>query len=214
VSLQPPARLAAAELRVPGDPSSAAFLAALAALADGGELRLPGVCLNPTRTGFFGVLARMGARVRVEDEASVDGDRVGTLVVGPGELVAARVDGPEVPSLIDELPLLACLAARADGATEIRGAGELRVKESDRIAAVVANLRALGVAAEELPDGLVVQGGRGPFRGRVASHGDHRLAMAFGVLGALDDSDVAIDDPGCVTVSYPDFWRDLARARA
>jgi 3-phosphoshikimate 1-carboxyvinyltransferase len=214
VSLQPPARLAAAELRVPGDPSSAAFLAALAALADGGELRLPGVCLNPTRTGFFRVLARMGARVRIEDEASADGDQVGTVVVGPGELVAARVGGPEVPSLIDELPLLACLAARADGVTEIRGAGELRVKESDRIAAVVANLRALGVEADERPDGLVVRGGRGPFRGRVTSHGDHRLAMAFGVLGALDDSDVAIDEPDCVTVSYPDFWRDLAHARA
>ena len=212
VSLEPTARLAAADLRVPGDPSSAAFLAALAALADGGELRLPGVCLNPTRTGFFEVLTRMGARLRVEDEASVDGDRVGTVVVAPGELVATRVDGPEVPSLIDELPLLACVAARAVGVTEIRGAGELRVKESDRIAAVVANLRRLGVEAEELPDGLLVQGGRGPLRGRVASHGDHRLAMAFGVLGALDGSDVAIDDPGCVAVSYPDFWRDLAGA--
>ena len=212
VSLEPTARLAAADLRVPGDPSSAAFLAALAALADGGELRLPGVCLNPTRTGFFAVLTRMGARLRVEDEASVDGDRVGTVVVAPGELVATRVDGPEVPSLIDELPLLACVAARAVGVTEIRGAGELRVKESDRIAAVVANLRRLGVEAEELPDGLLVQGGRGPLRGRVASHGDHRLAMAFGVLGALDGSDVAIDDPGCVAVSYPDFWRDLAGA--
>ena len=212
VSLEPTAHLAAADLRVPGDPSSAAFLAALAALADGGELRLPGVCLNPTRTGFFHVLTRMGARLRVEDEASVDGDRVGTVVVAPGDLVATRVDGPEVPSLIDELPLLACVAARAVGVTEIRGAGELRVKESDRIAAVVANLRRLGVEAEELPDGLLVQGGRGPLRGRVASHGDHRLAMAFGVLGALDGSDVAIDDPGCVAVSYPDFWRDLAGA--
>jgi 3-phosphoshikimate 1-carboxyvinyltransferase len=120
------------------------------------------------------------------------------------------VDGAEVPSLIDELPLVACLAARADGVTEIAGAEELRVKESDRIATVVSNLRALGAEAEERPDGMIVRGDRRPLRGRVTTHGDHRIAMAFGVLGALPGNEIVIDDPACVDVSYPRFWTDLA----
>jgi 3-phosphoshikimate 1-carboxyvinyltransferase len=113
--------------------------------------------------------------------------------------------------MIDELPLLACIAARATGDTVITGAAELRVKESDRIAAVVANLRALGVAAEELPDGMRVSGSDAPLRGSVRTHGDHRLAMAFGVLAALPESEIDMDDRGCVAVSYPGFWRDLER---
>ena len=214
VELRPVDRLAPGDVRVPGDPSSAAFMAALAALADGGELRIPGVCLNATRVGFLAVLGRMGADVRTESERPLDGDRVGTVVVAPRALAATTVAGDEVPTLIDELPLVACLAARAEGTTEIRGAAELRLKESDRIAAVVANLRGLGVEVEELPDGLVVTGGRGPLRGRVVTHGDHRLAMAFGVLGAIHGADVQVDDPACVRVSYPSFWDDLARVTA
>jgi len=113
--------------------------------------------------------------------------------------------------MIDELPLLACLATRADGETEIRGASELRVKESDRIAAVVANLRAVGADADELPDGLRVRGPTLSLGGQVRVHGDHRLAMAFGVLGALSGDAIVVDDPDCVSVSYPGFWSDLAR---
>lgn len=209
VSLAPVHGIAALDQEVPGDPSSAAFFAALAALADGGELRLPDVCLNPTRTGFLAVLARMGADVEVQSEER-GGEVVGSVRVRPRGLVATAIDGPEVPSLIDELPLVACLASRAEGTTVIRGAGELRVKESDRIAATVANLRALGVDAEELPDGLTVTGSRRPARGRVVTHGDHRLAMAFGVLGAVAGNEVVVDDPACASVSYPGFWRDLA----
>ena len=115
--------------------------------------------------------------------------------------------------MIDELPLLACVAALAEGDTVVRGAAELRVKESDRITAVVENLRRVGVDADELPDGFVVHG-RGPraLAGRVRTHGDHRIAMAFGILGALAGNHVEVDDPACVAVSYPGFWRDLARA--
>jgi 3-phosphoshikimate 1-carboxyvinyltransferase len=116
--------------------------------------------------------------------------------------------------MIDELPLLACLATRAKGETEIRGAGELRVKESDRISAVVQNLRAVGADAEELPDGLRVRGTRGALGGAIRAYGDHRLAMAFGVLGAVSGDDIAIDDRECVSVSYPGFWSDLARVTA
>jgi 3-phosphoshikimate 1-carboxyvinyltransferase len=124
------------------------------------------------------------------------------------------VTADQVPAMIDELPLLACVGARAGGETVITGAGELRVKESDRIAVTVANLRAIGVEAEELSDGLRVVGRGGPLRGRVETHGDHRIAMAFGVLSMLPDTDIAIDDPACVDVSYPGYWNDLARVGA
>lgn len=213
VEIVPVDELTPMDMQVPGDPSSAAFLAALAALADGGELQLRAVCLNPTRAGFLHVLRRMGARIQW-DVREEGGEMVGDVAVSPGRLLAVEVTGAEVPSMIDELPLVACLAARAEGESVIRGAGELRVKESDRIAAVVANLRAIGVVAEELPDGMTVVGSDRPLAGRVRTHGDHRLAMAFGVLAALDGSQVEVDDPGCVAVSYPDFWRDLARVTA
>ncbi|HEX8848911.1 MAG TPA: 3-phosphoshikimate 1-carboxyvinyltransferase [Gemmatimonadaceae bacterium] len=210
VVLDPPRSLAALDVQVPGDPSSAAFVAGLAALADRGAITIEGVGLNDTRTGFFDALRRMGANVRVDPAADQGGEPVGTITVSAGNtLRATKVAGPEVPSMIDELPLLACIAARARGTTEIRGASELRVKESDRITAVVDNLVALGVEASELPDGLLVTGSDRPLRGKVVTHGDHRLAMAFGVLGALPGNDIAIDDRECAIVSFPGFWRLL-----
>ncbi len=212
VRLAPRDRLAPLHMRVPADPSSAAFLAALAALATQGELALPDVCLNPTRTGFYAALARMGANLTLEHGEPQGGEPVGTVVARPSSLVAIDLGRDDVPSMIDELPLIACLAARAAGTTTIRGAEELRVKESDRIATVVANLRAVGVNADELPDGMCIEGSERPLRGRVQTHGDHRIAMAFGVLRALPNSEIAIDDTTCVAVSYPGFWDDIARA--
>jgi 3-phosphoshikimate 1-carboxyvinyltransferase len=153
----------------------------------------------------------MGARVDVEDERQSGGESVGTLRVRAGELRGVALPADEVPSLIDELPLLACVAAHAEGDTEIRGAEELRVKESDRIATAVANLRAVGAQVDELPDGMIVHGAGRPLRGAVRAHGDHRIAMAFGVLGARAGNSIVVDDPACVDVSYPTFWRDLAR---
>jgi 3-phosphoshikimate 1-carboxyvinyltransferase len=215
VALAPPgAPLPPLDMEVPGDPSSAAFLVALALLADRGELRIRGVCVNPTRTGFIPVMARMGARIGCEAEHTAGGEPVADLVVRPASLRATEIAPAEIPAAIDEIPILAALAARADGTTTVRGAGELRVKESDRIALLVANLRALGVAAEELPDGLRVTGTAAPLAGTVVTHGDHRIAMAFGVLGALPGSRVRIDDPGCVDVSFPGFWDTLRRLGA
>jgi 3-phosphoshikimate 1-carboxyvinyltransferase len=196
---------------VPGDPSSAAFFAALAALADEGELEISGVLMNPTRTGFFDALRRMGARIEEAERSSRSGEDVASLHVFPSRLTATSVVAEQVPAMVDELPLLACLATRADGTTEIRGASELRVKESDRISAVVENLRAIGATAEELPDGMRITGTRNALRGDVRTHGDHRLAMAFGILGALPGSEIRVDDPQCVAVSYPTFWDDLSR---
>lgn len=212
VTVAPVESLDPIDIVVPGDPSSAAFFVALAALATNGELRLPAVGLNPTRTGFFDALRRMGAAIRVEDERDEGGEPVATLVASASgtSLRATRAGGAEIPTMIDELPLLACVAARAAGTTEITGAAELRVKESDRIATVVANLRTLGVEAEELEDGLRVTGSDRPLRGRIVTHGDHRLAMAFGVLGALPGNEITIDDPSCAVVSFPGFWELLS----
>jgi 3-phosphoshikimate 1-carboxyvinyltransferase len=214
VRLSPPAsgRLEPLCITVPADPSSAAFMAALAALADEGGMELPDVCLNPTRTGFFRALRLMGARVATGAARLEGGEDVGTVTVHPSRLRGIDLPVEDVPSMIDELPLLACVAARAEGTTRVRGAAELRVKESDRIATVVSNLKAIGVAAEEAPDGFTVTGSDRPLAGRVRTLGDHRIAMAFGVLGAIPGNDIEIDDPSCVSVSYPAFWDDLRRA--
>ncbi len=212
VTLEPRSSIRALDTNVPGDPSSAAFFAGLAALADEGELRIEGVCVNETRIGFLTTLREMGVSVVEDGRRLSGGEWIADLVVTPGRLQAAHVVAAEVPAMIDELPLLACLAARARGETTITGADELRAKESDRITAVVGNLNTIGAEAYELPDGMRIVGSERPLRGRVTTHGDHRLAMAFGVLGAAAGNDIRVDDPECASVSYPNFWLDLERA--
>ena len=208
-------RLTPLEITIPGDPSSASFLAALAVLAPHGELLVRRTCVNETRAGFFASLREMGGMVSLVDQVRQNGEWVADVHVACGApLKGVAVSGAAVPTLIDELPLLACVGAYAEGETRVTGAGELRVKESDRIAAVVSNLRTLGADAIELDDGFVVRGTRPALRGMVTTHGDHRLAMAFGVLAALPGNEIAIDDRECVAVSYPGFWDDLARVTA
>jgi 3-phosphoshikimate 1-carboxyvinyltransferase len=141
------------------------------------------------------------------------GEPRGAIEIGSAPLRAITVEAEDVPAMIDELPLLAVLAARARGQTVVRGAQELRVKESDRIEATVRGLRAVGVDAVAQPDGFRIRGGEAPLRGSVVTRGDHRLAMAFGVLGALPGNHIEIDEPGAVAVSYPGFWEELARVR-
>ena len=208
----PPERLDALDFEVPGDISSAAFLLALGALGRGHGLTVDRVGLNPTRTAFLDVLRRMGAKVEVETEDEGPGEPRGKVTVRPTRLRAVEITEVEVPSLIDEIPLIAALASRAEGETRITGAAELRHKESDRIAAVVENLRVLGVSAEELADGMVVEGSDRPLVGRVVCHGDHRVAMAFGVLGALPGNTIDIDEPEAADVSFPGFWELLSEA--
>ncbi|HZF73307.1 MAG TPA: hypothetical protein VEZ51_07740, partial [Gemmatimonadaceae bacterium] len=214
VCLRPAKRLDPLEIKVPADPSSAAFFVALASLASQGELVLTDVCLNPTRTGFFAALRRMGANVQEKKDTTSAGEDIGSVRVKPAQLRSTRITGELVPSLIDELPLLACLAAAAGVDLEITGAAELRVKESDRINTVVQNLRAVGAEAEELPDGMRVRPGSQKFSGTIDPSGDHRIAMAFGILGAATGDGITVKDPQCVAVSYPRFWEDLRRVVA
>lgn len=214
VCLRPAQRLAPIDIDVPADPSSAAFFVALGSLATEGELTLTEVCLNPTRTGFVEAMKRMGADIRESANANRAGEATGTLAVRPASLRGIHITELEVPSLIDELPLIACVAAGAGIDLEVTGAAELRVKESDRISTVVQNLRAIGAQAEELPDGLRISGPRRVLSGTIDPRGDHRIAMAFGVLSAVSGNRIEIMHPECVAVSYPGFWEDLRRVAA
>ncbi len=214
IRFAPTGRIEPMTYAIPGDASSAAFLVGAALLAEAGELRLRGVDLNPTRTGFLRVLARMGAVVEVEGLHEAAGEPVGDLVAGPARLHATDVAPGEIPGLIDEIPLLSVLASRAEGTTVFREVGELRVKESDRLALLASNLRAVGARAEARGNTLTVHGGTAPPAGRVVTAGDHRLAMAFAVLGTLPGARIRVDDPDCVAVSYPGFFESLRALRA
>lgn len=216
VCLLPASRLRALELEVPADPSSAAMFVALAVMADEGELVIEDICLNPTRTGFLRAVSRMGGDLFTEDLKESGGEQIGSVRVRPGSLESISLGASEVPSLIDELPILACLAAGSGVDLEVTGAAELRVKESDRITTVVENLISVGASAEELPDGFRVHGHRGgtPLAGTVDPRGDHRIAMAFGILGAVHGNRIEVQGQDCVGVSYPRFWDDLKRAVA
>jgi len=199
-------------LSVPGDASSAAFLVVAAVLAEGGELLVEHVGVNPTRTGFLVVLERMGAhvaRVNLRDEG---GEPVADLIARPpAALRGTDVSAAEVPTLVDEVPILAVLASRAAGETTFREVGELRVKESNRLELIAANLRAVGVDAQARGNDLHVQGTTRPPRGRVETARDHRLAMAFAVLGTIPGADVRLSERASVSISYPRFFSDLRR---
>jgi 3-phosphoshikimate 1-carboxyvinyltransferase len=213
--LEPPEHITPVDIDVPGDFSSAAFLIVLGLLGGArSPLELEGVGLNESRTGLLPVLLRMGGRVAVEGlRGEAQGEVLGDLVVEPSELVGTEVDGEEIPSLIDEVPILAVGASRARGVTRITGARELRVKETDRIRALVENLLALGVEVEEMDDGLAIQGTDRPLAGRVRSFGDHRIAMAFGILGSLPGNDIQIEGTHFTEVSFPGFWELLDEVR-
>jgi 3-phosphoshikimate 1-carboxyvinyltransferase len=214
ITSKPTGRIEPFTIDVPGDPSSAAFLVGVALMAESGFLRISGVGLNPTRTGFLQVLARMGGRVGIENQRDEHGEPVGDLVVEPASLRGTEVTAEEIPGLIDEIPLLAVVASRAAGTTTFRQVGELRVKESDRLGLLAENLRAVGAQAEVQGDDLLVEGGEQPPAGAVRTAADHRLAMAFAVLGTVPGARVQIDDLTCAAVSFPGFPETLSRVSA
>ena len=201
-----PGPLRATTVQVPGDISSAAFLLVAGALVRDARLTVAGVGVNPTRTGLLDVLTAMGVTVsRTAVDGPAEGERLAALSVESAKPVGTTVGGTLIPRLIDEVPALAVLAAVARGSTEIRDAGELRVKESDRIAAVTRELGKMGVRIEERPDGMVIPGGQ-RFRGaHVASGGDHRMAMALAVAGLVADGETVVVDVACVQTSFPTF---------
>ncbi len=202
------------QIAVPRDPSSAAFPVAAALIAEGSEITVPNICLNPTRAGFYQTLTEMGADLTRENLREEGGEPVADLRARFSLLKGVDVPPERAASMIDEYPVLAVLAACAEGDTVMRGIGELRVKESDRIAAMVAGLRANGVEVTEEPDSMIVHG-RGPVDGRggvpgggmVATHLDHRIAMAFLCLGLAARNPVTIDDAGPIATSFPSFTR-------
>ncbi len=194
-------------IRVPADPSSAAFPLVAALLCPGSRLRLPGVGMNPHRIGLIDTLRDMGADIVAENPRTEAGEPVADLIVGASELTGVEVPAARAPSMIDEYPILAVAAACARGRTVMRGLAELRVKESDRLAAVAGGLAACGVVVEAGPDSLIVEGsGRPPPGGAVIPSGlDHRIAMAFLVLGMAASAPVGVDDAAPIETSFPGF---------
>lgn len=206
-------KLVAKSLDVPGDLSSAVFFIAAASLVPNSNISLQNVGLNPTRTAILDVLAGMGASIEIHSLTSAHGEVVGDLEVRSATLKGGVIEGEQIPLVIDELPMLAALGPYTEQGIEIRDAAELRVKESDRIAALAENLRRMGAIVEERPDGLRVEGrAAGSLHGaEIEPRGDHRIAMAFAVAGLGAKGETVIRDADCAAVSYPGFFEDLRR---
>ena len=200
----------ALSLRVPGDPSSAAFWWVAAAIHPNAELTTIGVGMNPTRIGALEVLRAMGARVTVSNMRTEGSEPVADVTVASSSLSGTTINGAIIPALIDEIPVLAVAAAMASGQTIIADAAELKAKETDRIQTVVEALEAMGVRVEATPDGMIIEGRGHLDAAAVDSHGDHRLAMAWAVAALVAHGEMHIAGSDAVDVSYPDFWRDLA----
>lgn len=211
VSVRGPATLRATSVNVPADISSAAFFIVAASIVPGSQLTLPNVGMNPTRTGVIDILRAMGADIQIQNVRASGGEPVADIVVRAARLVGIEIPAELVPNAIDEFPILFVAAACASGTTLLRGAEELRYKESDRIAAMARGLRVLGVQVEEFSDGLAVTGGPiGP--GAVHADGDHRIAMSFAVAGSVASGPVEIDDCAAVATSFPNFVALAERA--
>lgn len=208
VSITGGQKMKATTVQVPGDPSTAAFWMAAASLIPGAEVELHNIVLNPTRIGFLRALERMGANVQTK-MTSENPEPIGTIRVTPGTLRGIKISKDEVPTLIDELPLLAVLATQAQGVTEVEGAEELRVKETDRIEAVAVNLRAMKAKIDVRPDGYRIEGVQKLHGAQINSFHDHRIAMAFSIAGLIAQGETEIQHPDCVGISYPGFFDTL-----
>ncbi len=213
-SERPSASLTPLDITVPGDFSSAAFLLAAGALAAGSHLTIQRVGVNPTRVGLLEALMAMGADIQLDGWGEMAGEPTGDLHVRPAELHGVTVQGDQIVTMIDELPVFAVVATQARGDTIVRDAAELRVKETDRIATTVAELRKLGADIEELPDGFIVHGPTTLHGARVSSHGDHRLAMALTVAGLIAEGATIVEDAACASDSFPRFEEIMLRLGA
>ncbi|MDI9405415.1 MAG: 3-phosphoshikimate 1-carboxyvinyltransferase [Chitinophagaceae bacterium] len=213
VTLTPGSSLRGQTVVVPGDISSAAFWLVAAAITPGAELTVRNVGLNPSRTGILAVLEQMGAQITVLNPREVAGEPVGDLQVSHGPLQAFEIGGELIPRLVDEIPVLAVAACCAEGVSRIRDAGELRVKETDRLAVMARQLGAMGARIEEWEDGLTITGVTALRGAAVDSETDHRVAMSLAVASLVAEGTTSLDRPEAAAVSYPGFWDDLQRLR-
>ena len=209
-SIRPEPVLEGRDIQVPGDISSAAYFIAAGLLTPGSEILLKNVGINPTRAGIIKVCMDMGADITLLNE-STEGEPTADLLIRTSSLKGTTIAGSIIPTLIDEIPMVAVMAAFAEGTTIIRDAQELKVKESDRIAVMVDNLRRMGADIEGTDDGMIIHGGRALHGAVIDSHLDHRIAMSFAVAGTICDGTVEILNGECVNISYPEFYQDLYR---
>ena len=207
-SIVPEPALNGREIQVPGDISSAAYFIAAGLLTPGSEILLKNVGINPTRAGILKVCMDMGADITLLNE-STEGEPTADLLIRTSNLKGTTIEGGIIPTLIDEIPMIAVMAAFADGTTVIRDAQELKVKESDRITVMVDNLKRMGADIEGTEDGMIIHGGKPMHGAAIDSHLDHRVAMSFAVAGTICDGTMDILNGDCVNISYPDFYNDL-----
>lgn len=209
VSIEGGQKLVPSDVIVPGDISSAAFFLVAGSIVPDSEILLKNVGVNPTRTGILHVLERMGANITLENEVEVNGEPIADLRVKTAKLKATTIGGEEIPTCIDEIPILALAAAMADGETIIKDAEELRVKETDRIQTVVTELSKLGISIEATKDGMIIQGNSSLKGTTVETHGDHRMGMMLTIASLVADDETIIKNSDCIAVSYPNFNEQL-----
>ena len=209
IRLEHCSELRAAKFKIPGDFSSAAFFITAALLLEGSDIFIKDVGLNPTRTGFLNVVTEMGADIEIHNSKEGSGEITGDISVKHSKLKAVSIGAETVPSIIDELPLIGILSVKAEGITTVSGAGELRVKESDRISMLVNGLHSIGIKADEFEDGFSVQGNQSILGGEVDAGGDHRLAMTFAIAGLASKNGITVRDAESSSVSYPSFYNEL-----
>ena len=209
ISVSPPKSLYGQKFEVPGDISSAAFFMVLGTILPDSEILIKNVGVNETRSGIIDVMKAMGADIRLENQRTAACEPVCDIVVKSSDLKGTVIGGKIIPRLIDELPVIAVAAAFADGETVIKDAGELKVKETNRISAVVSEFLKCGIDIKETDDGMIINGGRSVLGAEFKSYGDHRMAMSLAVLSQMADGECSIDDIDCVFVSYPGFFDDL-----
>ncbi len=208
-SIRPEPKLEAQSIHVPGDISSAAYFIALGLITPGSEILIQNVGINPTRSGILTAAAAMGAELTLLNERNVSGEPVADILVTSSSLHGTVIEGAQIPTLIDEIPIIAIMAAFAEGATTIKDAQELKVKESDRIAVVSENLNAMGGKVTPMEDGMIIEGGYPLHGAHIRTFQDHRIAMSFYIAALNADGKSTFDDRSCVAVSYPSFYQDI-----
>lgn len=213
-SIKPNPTLTGQEIKVPGDISSAAYFLAAGLIVPNSEITLRNVNINPTRAGIITVIKDMGGKIEFSNERLVSGEPVADLTVSSSSLHGTVIEGDIIPTLIDEIPIIAVLAAFASGKTIIRDAAELKVKESNRIDTVCQNLSLMGADISPTEDGMIIRGGKSLHGAFIKTHADHRIAMSFAIAGLAADSDLTLDHPECVSISYPSFYDTIEKLKA